>query len=86
VETALFDARRGAVFMRLIHQRVMIARGAGGNNYTATGHQSMGIKVGAGEVLDTCLAENDRRMQVYDPRLLRPSFVPRLARLAHRFV
>jgi hypothetical protein len=81
-----FDARRVAVFVRLVWQRAMIARGAGGNNFTATGHRDMGIAVKARDVLDTCLAENDRRMAPYDSRLLRPTFVPRLARLARRFV
>jgi len=81
-----FDARRIAVFIRLIWQRVMIARGAGGNNFTATGHQSMGIDIKIGGLLDTCLAENDRRMAPYDARLLRPTLVPGLARLARRFV
>ncbi len=46
----------------------------------------MGIAVKPREVLDICLAENDRRMRIYDARLLRPTFVPRLARLARRFV
>lgn len=82
----IFDARRFAVFARLIWQRAMIARGAGGNNFTATGHRDMGINVKAGDVIDTCLAENDRRMLPYDARLLRPTLVPRLARLARRFV
>ena len=82
----VFDARRVAVFARLIYLRVMIARDAGGNNFTATGHQSMGIAVKPREVLDICIAENDRRMRIYDARLLRPTFVPRLARLARRFV
>ena len=34
----MFDARRVAVFARMVWQRAMIARGAGGNNFTATGH------------------------------------------------
>jgi hypothetical protein len=82
----VFDARRGAVFARLIYQRVHIAREAGGNNFTATGHQAMGINVKARDVLDLCIAENDRRMSTYDPRLLRPNLVPRLAQLCRRFV
>jgi hypothetical protein len=82
----VFDARRVAVFVRLIWQRAMIARGAGGNNFTATGHRDMGISVKPRDVLDICLAENDRRMLPYDARLLRPTLVPRLARLARRFI
>lgn len=82
----VFDTRRVAVFIRLIWQRAMIARGAGGNNFTATGHRDMGIAVKPRDVIDVCLAENDRRMALYDARLLRPTFVPRLARLARRFL
>src|SRR5262249_28417158 len=33
----------------------------------------------------TCLAENERRLAVYDPRLLRPNTVPRLVKTALRF-
>ena len=82
----VFDIRRVAAFGRLIWQRAMIARGAGGNNFTATGHRDMGINVKPRDVIDICLAENDRRMALYDSRLLRPTFVPRLARLARRFL
>jgi hypothetical protein len=82
----VFDARRVAVFVRLVWQRAMIARGAGGNNFTATGHRSMGIAVKPRDVVDTCLAENDRRMAGYDARLLRPTLVPRAVRFARHFI
>ena len=36
--------------------------------------------------MDLCLAENDRRLEGYDKRLLRPRFVPAMCRLARRFV
>jgi hypothetical protein len=39
-----------------------------------------------GELLHLCLIENDRRMAGYDQRLLRPTFVPRMARLARLFL
>ena len=82
----IFDIRRVAVFARVVWQRAMVARGAGGNNFTATGHRDMGIDVKPRDVIDICLGENERRMALYDARLLRPTFVPRLARLARRFV
>jgi hypothetical protein len=82
----IFDARRAAVFARLVYQRALVARGTGGNNFTATGHQPMGISVKPRDVIDLCLAENDRRMSGYDARLLRPNLVPRLAQLCRRFV
>jgi hypothetical protein len=36
--------------------------------------------------MDVCLEENDRRLGIYDPRLLRPTFVPRMIRLARRLM
>lgn len=36
------------------------------------------------QFLTTCLSENDRRLAAFDPRLLRPTFVPRLARALAR--
>ncbi|MEI9965186.1 MAG: hypothetical protein WDM92_11255 [Caulobacteraceae bacterium] len=38
------------------------------------------------DLMDICLAENDRRLGPYDKRLLRPMFVPRMVRLARRFM
>ena len=82
----IFDARRLAVFGRLIQERMQTANDVGGDNFTMTGHESMGIDIDGGELMAVCLAENDRRMSGYDERLLRPKLVPRLARLAHRLL
>jgi len=38
------------------------------------------------DLMDACLAENDRRLSGYDPRLLRPTAVPYLVRFVRRFV
>ena len=45
-----------------------------------------GVDISVAELMDTCLAENDRRLGIYDARLLRPRFVPRMVRLARRFM
>ncbi|HLI10815.1 MAG TPA: ferritin-like domain-containing protein [Alphaproteobacteria bacterium] len=83
----IFDARRIAVFIRLVKERMATARDVGGgDNFTMTGHESMGIDVDVAGLMDVCLAENDRRMSGYDERLLRPVFVPRMVRLARRFM
>jgi hypothetical protein len=76
----------------LIWERIGIAKGLDGNgemqdaNFAITGHQQIGLDLKLGELLDMCLAEDRRHMSGYDPRLLRPTFVPRMARLARRFV
>jgi hypothetical protein len=36
------------------------------------------------QFLEVCLRENDRRLDPYDPRLLRPTFVPTIARTLSR--
>ncbi|MGE5203324.1 MAG: ferritin-like domain-containing protein [Acidobacteriota bacterium] len=83
----IFDARRLAVWIKLIHERMHTARDVGGgDNFTMTGHQSMGIDVDVAGLMRTCLAENERRLAGYDARLLRPRIVPRLVRFALRFM
>ncbi len=80
-----------AVWAFLIWERIGIARGIGGapdadNNFTVTGSKSVGVEVAPRTLMEICLAENDRRLGGYDPRLLRPNVVPRLVRLAMRFM
>jgi hypothetical protein len=38
------------------------------------------------QFLEVCLRENDRRLAPYDPRLLRPTFVPAIARTLSRIL
>jgi len=57
----------------------------------ATDDFTMQVPESIGEVTlrtlaETCLGENRRRLSGYDPRLLRPRFVPRLVRLALPFM
>jgi hypothetical protein len=79
-----------AVWLGLIWERIGIARdmgnGAQDHNFTMTGSKSVGSDVSVGELIDICLAENQRRMSFYDRRLLRPTLVPALARFARRFI
>ncbi|HUJ98884.1 MAG TPA: ferritin-like domain-containing protein, partial [Stellaceae bacterium] len=83
----IFAARVLAVWAFLVWERVQTARSVGGgNNFTMTGHESIGIDLDAARLMRLCLAENDRRLQGYDARLLRPTVVPRLVRLALRFM
>jgi hypothetical protein len=84
----LFQAKIMAVWAFLIWERIGLARDVGGrdNNFTATGTKELGIDVSIGALMDVCLAENDRRLSGYDPRLLRPRFVPGMVRLVRRFM
>ena len=85
-----FELKVFAVWLALIWERVRIARDVGNgpqdNNFTVTGAKSVGDDISIGALLELCLSENDRRMSLYDERLLRPRAVPALARLARRLM
>ena len=85
-----FELKVLAVWLFLIWERIGIARsvesGTQDNNFTVTGAKSVGDDIDVAELIDICLAENERRMSLYDGRLLRPFAVPTLARLARRFM
>ncbi|MDO8756774.1 MAG: ferritin-like domain-containing protein [Elusimicrobiota bacterium] len=49
------------------------------DNFTMNAHESFG-NFSVKQFLETCLRENARRLAPYDDRLLRPTFMPRLAR------
>ncbi|AIP65605.2 hypothetical protein [Burkholderia thailandensis] len=85
-------ARVAAVWAFLIWERIGIARGidvdgvARDANFPANTAATVGDALNPRELIELCLAENDRRMAGYDTRLLRPTIVPRLARFALRFI
>ena len=88
-------ARIAAVWVRLVRERIGFARGIGAgkdetpqdNNFTLTGGKAVSdVDLPLASLIDICLAENDRRMAGYDKRLLRPMAIPRLVRLARRFM
>jgi hypothetical protein len=92
-----FELKVAAVWVFLGLERINLARGmdagkaentpAQDNNFTVTGSKAVsGVDVGIGELMEICLAENDRRMAGYDPRLRRPTTAPALARFARRFL
>jgi hypothetical protein len=80
-----FALRRLSVWGYLVWQRIALARGVGNSsrnlNFTVAGGKSMDIQLDPGNFMDLCLAENDRRFGLYDPRLLRPRIVPTVVRL-----
>ena len=90
-----FWAKVAGVWVRLVRERIGFARGMGAgrdekpqdNNFTLTGGKAVAdIDLPLATLIDICLAENDRRMAGYDPRLLRPMTVPRAVRFARRFM
>jgi hypothetical protein len=88
----LFLLKVMRVWAFLIWERIGIAKGLDSKgeiqdaNFALTGHQQISLDLKFGELLDLCLAEDHRRMDGYDRRLLRPTFVPRMARLARFFM
>ena len=83
-----FELKVITVWLFLFGERISMAKGMTGspqaqeNNFTLNGSQELGVEVSFRDMAATCLAENDRRLAPYDPRLIRPRFVPALARLA----
>jgi len=90
-----FEMRVWAVWVFLAYERMGLAKTVDGdgktqkqdNNFTVTGSKSVAAKeYSVAEIMDMCLAENDRRFLGYDARLLRPTTMPWLVRLARRFM
>jgi len=85
-----FQVARAWIF--LARERVGLARDidsgdapAPDNNFTLTGSQAISDRaLSPLGLMQICLSENDRRFAGYDPRLLRPTTIPALARMAVR--
>ena len=82
-----FEAKVVVVWLFLILERIDMAKGMGENskaqqnNFTLEGSKELGVEVTFPELAAICLAENERRLAAYDPRLIRPRFVPGVMRL-----
>ena len=93
-----FEMKVWAVWVFLAYERMGMASGmddasdaqkdkvrkkqAQDNNFTVTGASSVGEDLDVWELMALCLSENDRRLGVYDHRLVRPMFMPTLVRMA----
>ena len=92
-----FEMKVWAVWVFLAYERMGMASGmddandaqkdkvqkqAQDNNFTVTGASSVGEDLDVWELMALCLSENDRRLGVYDSRLVRPMFMPTLVRMA----
>ena len=84
-----FDARRGWLIALELLGHARQAATFGGDEsqqgFEMTSHQAFG-DFSAREFLELCLAENDRRLALYDERLLRPRLVPGAVRTALRLM
>ena len=87
-----FELRVARAWAFLAWERIGIARGMDADdsqdhNFTINGAKSVAdASFGIRDLIDVCLAENDRRFAGYDRRLRRPTTAPWLARLARRFM
>jgi hypothetical protein len=87
-----FELKILAVWVSIIWERLGAARRVGSQespgdkNFAMTGSQHLGIDLDFKRVAAICLEANDRRLAPYDSRLIRPRFVPAMARLAMRFL
>lgn len=85
-----FELKVALIWAYLILERIGIASNIGeGNkesNFTVNGADRLGVDLSPAELMDICLAENDRRLGAYDRRLLRPTLVPAMVRLIRRFL
>jgi hypothetical protein len=66
-----------------VRTAIAAARGGrqGDDDFMLGVQESLDLRVSPRHVVETCLRENAARLEPYDPRLLRPRFVPRMARL-----
>ncbi|HEX4303217.1 MAG TPA: hypothetical protein VHZ78_10515 [Rhizomicrobium sp.] len=86
-----FELKVLAVWAFLIYERIGIAsdvsNGQQDNNFTVNGATQLSDgEIDIFKLMDTCLAENDRRLGVWDKRLKRPTFVPFMIRTFRRFI
>ncbi len=87
-----FELKVLAVWIFLIAERVGIAGDmeksdkAQDNNFTLNGSKDLGVEITFAGLAEVCLRENDRRLAPYDPRLIRPVFVPNMIRLFLKFM
>lgn len=88
-----FRARCLAALLVNAVGRVSLAGGLGGgknnqgnDNFVVSGGQNLSVDISLREFLDVCVAENDKRLSPYDPRLQRPMLMPRLIKFVRFFI
>ncbi|MGB8365135.1 MAG: hypothetical protein WCE20_11485 [Rhizomicrobium sp.] len=79
-----------AVWAFLIWERLGLVYDVNGtaqdNNFTITGAKDVSIDIDIIDLVDICIAENERRLGIYDKRLIRPRFIPGVVRLVRSLI
>jgi hypothetical protein len=84
--------RVAAIWIKLVWDRAAIARSIDADgavhdsNFLPANRDVLGASLKPREMIALCLQEDRERMRGYDSRLLRPTLVPALARIALRFM
>jgi hypothetical protein len=88
-----FEIRVAAAWILIAWERARLARSIDpeGNetrldsNFTVSNAKAVSpVEIGVLDLMMLCLRENERRFEGYDPRLVRPTTIPRLVRCALR--
>jgi hypothetical protein len=88
----LYRLRCGWIILKQLASRARTARSMGSrepqspDNFTLSAHQEVAAPITLHGLLERCIAENDRRLALYDARLARPRLVPAIARLLLRLL
>ena len=93
----LFRLRCAAIICKKMLSRIRTARSMSGSDkddatprgdssFTLTAADQVGEPITLRRLLSMCLSENERRMNAYDARLLRPRLVPTLVKMALRIL
>ncbi len=85
----LFDARRAWVVGSQLVEHALHAlsfgRGGSEEGFEMGSHKELG-EISGREFLELCMSENERRLALYDERLLRPRLIPGAVRAALRWM
>ena len=86
-----FACKTAAVWGFLIWERLGIAKDVDGlegadANFTMNGSKALTDELDVAKLIDIALEEDKKRMAGYDPRLKRPTTMPKLARFARLFI
>jgi hypothetical protein len=74
-------ARSGTAMALQVWKRIQTARGVADDDMMLSAQDSLNTAdLSPGKLLNLCVQEHDRRLGIYDRRLLRPRFVPAIAR------